>query len=170
MNSAKDSIPEKKLSLDDEMPYIWKRGQDHFTRFTKLIKIELDDETAMVEERWKKWNKQRLLAAGLTLFELDARTQGRFFGDPIVVFEQPDRARMPTHRFGHGDIVLISRTKPWGEKIYEGIVLDRGPTRIRVVVNEKPKDLKKGRWRLDRGANRVAHDSCLLYTSDAADE
>ena len=69
MNSAKDSIPEEKLSLDDEMPYIWKRGQDHFTRFTKLIKIELDDETAMVEERWKKWNKQRLLAAGLTLFE-----------------------------------------------------------------------------------------------------
>ena len=158
MNSAQDDIPEQRISLDDEMPHIWKRGQDHFSRFTKLIKIELDDETAMVEERWKKWNKQRLLAAGLTLFELDARTQGRFFGDPIVVFEQPDRARMPAHRFGHGDIVLISRTKPWGEKIYEGIVLDRGPTRIRVVVNEKPKDLKKGRWRIDRGANRVAHD------------
>jgi len=158
MNSAQDNIPEQKISLDDEMPHIWKRGQDHFSRFTKLIKIELDDETAMVEERWKKWNKQRLLAAGLTLFELSARTQGRFFGDPIVVFEQPDRTRMPSHRFGHGDIVLISRTKPWGEKIYEGIVLDRGPTRIRVVVNEKPKDLKKGRWRIDRGANRVAHD------------
>lgn len=158
MNSTRDDIPEQRISLEDEMPHIWKRGQDHFSRFTKLIKIELDDETAMVEERWKKWNKQRLLAAGLTLFELDARTQGRFFGDPIVVFEQPDRNRMPTHRFGHGDIVLISRTKPWGEKIYEGIVLDRGPTRIRVVVNEKPKDLKKGRWRIDRGANRVAHD------------
>ena len=42
--------------------------------------------------------------------------------------------------------------------MYEGIVLDRGPTRIRVVVNEKPKDLKKGRWRIDKGANRIAHD------------
>ena len=54
--------------------------------------------------------------------------------------------------------MLISRTRPWGEKVYEGIVLDRGPTRIRVVVNEKPKDLKKGRWRIDVGANRIAHD------------
>jgi superfamily I DNA and/or RNA helicase len=26
------------------------------------------------------------------------------------------------------------------------------------VVNEKPKDLKKGRWRIDKGANRIAHD------------
>ncbi len=158
MNSAASAIPEQRVSLEDDMPFIWKRGQDHFNRFTKLIKIELDDETAMVEERWKKWNKQKLVAAGLTLFELSARTQGRFFGDPIVVFELPDKSRMPSHRFGHGDIVLISRTRPWGEKIYEGIVLDRGPTRIRIVVNEKPKDLKKGRWRIDRGANRVAYD------------
>ena len=37
-------------------------------------------------------------------------------------------------------------------------MLDRGPTRIRVVVAEKPNDIKKGTWRLDRGANRVAHD------------
>ena len=31
------------------------KGQEHFQRFTELIKIELEDETAMVEERWKKW-------------------------------------------------------------------------------------------------------------------
>ena len=146
------------VDLGEKIPLQWKRGQEHFERFTKLIKIELDDETAMVEERWKKWSKQKLVLAGLTLFELTARTQGRFFGDPIVVFEQSDRNRMPQHRFSHGDIVLISRSKPWGEKVYEGIVLDRGPTRIRVVVNEKPKDLKKGRWRIDKGANRVAYD------------
>ena len=54
MNSSFSDIPEKSVSLDDEMPYIWKRGQDHFNRFTKLIKIELDDETSLVEERWKK--------------------------------------------------------------------------------------------------------------------
>ena len=158
LNSAQNEIPEERVSLDDEMPHIWKRGQDHFNRFSKLIKIELDDETALVEERWKKWNKQRLVSAGLTLFELAARSQGRFFGDPIIVFELPDKSRMPTHRFGHGDIVLISRTRPWGEKVYEGIVLDRGPTRIRIVVTEKPRDLRKGRWRIDRGANRVAYD------------
>ena len=156
-----NSVPKqdsKKISLADEMPISWQKGQEHFARFTKLIRIELDDETALVEERWKKWTKQKLVAAGLTLFDLTCRSQGRFYGDPIIVFEQSDRNRMPQHRFSHGDIVLISRTRPWGEKVYEGIVLDRGPTRIRVVVNEKPKDLKKGRWRIDKGANRIAHD------------
>ena len=146
------------VDITDEMPHQWKRGQEHFDRFTKLIRIELDDETAMVEERWKKWSKQQLVSAGLALFELSARTQGRFFGEPIIVFEESGRNRLPQHRFSHGDIVLISRTRPWGEKVYEGIVLDRGPTRVRVVVKDKPKDIKKGRWRLDKGANRIAHD------------
>ena len=53
LNSAQNEVPQEKLSLDSEMPHIWKRGQDHFNRFSKLIKIELDDETALVEERWK---------------------------------------------------------------------------------------------------------------------
>ena len=155
-SSAAQKKADKELA--EEMPLKWQRGQDHLSRFTKLIRRELDDETAMVEERWKKWSKKRLLAAGLTLFDLTGRVQGRFFGEPILVFENKTRSRLPIHRFGHGDIVLISRARPWGEKVVEGIVLDRGPTRIRVVVADKPSDLKKGTWRLDRGANRVAHD------------
>ena len=39
------------VDITDEMPHQWKRGQEHFDRFTKLIRIELDDETAMVQER-----------------------------------------------------------------------------------------------------------------------
>ncbi|MBT5122350.1 MAG: hypothetical protein HOM38_06460, partial [Euryarchaeota archaeon] len=122
MNS---SAAQKKADRDiaGEMPLTWQRGQDHFTRFTALIKRELDDETAMVEERWKTWSKQRLLAAGLALFDLNARSQGRFFGEPILVFENKQGSRLPIHRFGHGDIVLISRARPWGEKVIEGIVL-----------------------------------------------
>ena len=42
LNSAQNEVPQEKLSLDSEMPHIWKRGQDHFNRFSKLIKIELD--------------------------------------------------------------------------------------------------------------------------------
>ena len=158
MDSSMPKSGNEKLDLSEEMPISWKKGQEHFKRFTELIKIELEDETAMVEERWKKWNKQKLVSAGLTLFDLTCRGQGRFYGDPIIVFEQVDRNRLPPHRFSHGDIVLISRTKPWGEKVYEGIVLDRGPTRIRVVVNEKPKDLKKVDGESIRERNRIAHD------------
>ena len=158
MDSSVPKTDNTKLDLSEQMPVSWKKGQEHFMRFAELIRIELEDETAMVEERWKNWTKQKLVSAGMTLFDLTCRGQGRFYGDPIIVFEQVDRNRLPPHRFSHGDIVLISRTRPWGERVYEGIVLDRGPTRIRVVVNEKPKDLKKGRWRIDKGANRIAHD------------
>ncbi|MBT6644803.1 MAG: hypothetical protein HOB52_03255, partial [Euryarchaeota archaeon] len=87
---------------DSDVPLIWQRGQDHFALFSKLIKQELDDETAMVEERWKKWTKQRLVAAGLTLFDLTGRPQGRFFGDYIITFESRNGERMPQHRFGNG--------------------------------------------------------------------
>ena len=55
-------------------------------------------------------------------------------------------------------MVIISRARPWGEKVIEGVVLDRNNRRIRIVAKEKPGDLRKGGWRLDRGANRVAHD------------
>ena len=156
MNSA--SEPELPMLKGEPAPDRWRRSQDHFTTMTELIRQELDDETQLVEERWKTWSKQRLLTAGVSLFDLKARTQGRFFGEDIVVFEAQDRGRLPDHRFSHGDIVLISRSRPWGEKVVEGVVLDRGPTRLRVVVGERPRDVRKGGWRLDRGANRVAHD------------
>ena len=52
----------------------------------------------------------------------------------------------------------------------KALVLDRGPTRVRVVVGERPKGVRDGVWRLDRGANRVAHDrmaDALLRLHDA---
>ena len=106
----------------------------------------------------------------MTLYDLKARPRGRLFGDPILVFEARDGGRLPVHRFSHGDMVILSRTRPWGEKTVEGLVLDRGPTRVRVVVGERPKGVRDGVWRLDRGANRVAHDrmaDALLRLHDA---
>ena len=50
--------------------YRWQRSQDHFDCFTKLIGVELEDELNQVEERWKKWSKQKLLSAGIALFDL----------------------------------------------------------------------------------------------------
>ena len=136
----------------------WRKSQDHFECFTNLIGVELEDELNQVEERWKNWSKQKMLSAGLALFDLVGRTSGRFFGDPILVFEARGGGALPFHRFGHGDMVIISRARPWGEKVIEGVVLDRNNRRIRVVAKDKPGDLRKGGWRLDRGANRVAHD------------
>ena len=136
----------------------WRKSQDHFECFTTLIGIELEDELSQVEQRWKHWTKQKMLSAGLALFDLVGRTSGRFFGDPILVFESRSGGSLPFHRFGHGDMVIISRARPWGEKVIEGVVLDRNNSRIRIVAKDKPSDLRKGGWRLDKGANRVAHD------------
>ena len=136
----------------------WRKSQDHFECFTTLIGIELEDELSQVEQRWKHWTKQKMLSAGLALFDLVGRTSGRFFGDPILVFESRGGGSLPFHRFGHGDMVIISRARPWGEKVIEGVVLDRNNSRIRIVTKDKPGDLRKGGWRLDKGANRVAHD------------
>ena len=99
-----------------------------------------------------------MVGAGLALFDLAGRSSGQFFGEPILVFELRGGGSLPFHRFGHGDMVIISRARPWGEKVIEGVVLDRNNSRIRVVTKDKPSDLRKGGWRLDRGANRVAHD------------
>ena len=137
---------------------IWRRGQDHFRHFTSLLEDELEEETSIIQERWSSWSHHRLQASGLALLGLKGRTNGTLYGEDILVFEHPDRKHLGQHRFTHGDIVVISRSKPIGEKTVEGIVLERGPTRLRIVVAQRPKDLRKGTWRLDRGANRVAHD------------
>ena len=137
---------------------IWRRGQDHFRHFTSLLEDgiggrDIDDSRALVIVV-----ASSIQASGLALLGLKGRTNGTLFGEDILLFEHPERQHLGQHRFTHGDIVVISRSKPIGEKTIEGIVLERGPTRLRVVVSQRPKDLRKGTWRLDRGANRVAHD------------
>ena len=79
MNNAASSQPE--LKDEGPMPERWRRSQDHFNRFTALIKQELDDETQLVEERWKTWTKQRLLLAGVfvVFWPLKQRICGRVF-------------------------------------------------------------------------------------------
>ena len=63
MNSASD--PEPPMAKGEPAPDRWRRSQDHFSTMTDLIKQELDDETQLVEERWKTWSKQRLVMACL---------------------------------------------------------------------------------------------------------
>ena len=62
------------------------------------------------------WSKQRLLLAGVSLFDLQGAPQGRFFGEDIIVFEAQDGGRLPEHRFStaisSSSLVLAT----WGEK------------------------------------------------------
>ena len=133
------------------------RSQDHFERFNRLIDWELEDEMASVEERLRKWGRDRLVENGITLFDLEARNDGWLFGERVVkLFTQGEA--LPHHRFRHGDIVTLSRRNPLKENVIEGTVLSRSRRFIRIVVNEQPTKIRTDTWRLDRGANRIAHD------------
>ncbi|MDE0707694.1 MAG: AAA domain-containing protein [Candidatus Poseidoniales archaeon] len=133
------------------------RSQDHFERFNRLIDWELEDEMVAVEERLRKWGRDRLVKNGITLFDLDGKNDGWLFGERIVKLFTREET-LPRHRFRHGDIVTLSRHNPLKEKVIEGTVLSRSRKFIRIVVNEQPAKIRTDTWRLDRGANRVAHD------------
>ena len=112
MNTRSSGNSPKKVAHESK----WKKSQDHFECFTNLIGVELEDELNQVQERWKNWSKQKMLDAGLALFDLTGRSSGRFFGDPILIFESRGGGQLPFHRFGHGDMVIISKARPWERK------------------------------------------------------
>ena len=136
----------------------FKRSQDHHEAYLSLIKWELEDELAMTEERLRNWSDKKLEANGIALFGLSAKTDGWLFGQRVVRFRRGAGRDLGSHRFRQGDIIMLSRSNPLSEKPIEAIVSNRSRDSIRVVLPEAPKGIRKGTWRIDRGANRVAFD------------
>ena len=134
------------------------RSQDFHERFSRLITWELEDEMEQVDERLKKWPKRKLVEHGYALIGILARNSGWLFGERIVKFHAPKGQKLPSHRFSQGDIVTICRTDPLKEIPVEGIVLQRKSNALLIVISENLDKIKSGTWRIDRGANRVAHD------------
>ncbi len=148
-------------SAEDSDGITFIRSQDHFEKYSQLINWELEDEMKAVEERLKKWNREKLVENGVTLFDLLGRNDGWLFGERVVKVLTSGES-LPHHRFRHGDIVTLSRKNPLKEKTIEGTVLSRSRKFIRIVVNEQPPKIRDGTWRIDRGANRVAHDRMAM--------
>ena len=67
----------------------YSRSQDHLDHFSQLVRWELEDEMAQVEQRLKEWPKRKLASHGLALFDLHARTDGWMFGDRILRLTAP---------------------------------------------------------------------------------
>lgn len=146
------------MSSDAALPARFTRSQDHHEAYLPLIQWELDDELDATDERLRNWSRAKLAAHGLALFDLRARPDGWLFGQRIVKLELDGRADMGQHRFRQGDIVMLSRGDPIGEKPIEAIVSDRSRNRIRIVLPELPSGVRSGYWRIDRAANKVAFD------------
>ena len=139
-------------------PARFTRSQDHHEVYLPLIQWELDDELDATDERLRNWSRAKLAAHGLALFDLRARPDGWLFGQRVVKLELDRRANMGQHRFRQGDIVMLSRGDPIGERPIEAIVSDRSRNRIRIVLPELPSGVRSGYWRIDRAANKVAFD------------
>jgi len=146
------------VSSDAAVPARFTRSQDHHEAYLPLIQWELDDELDATDERLRNWSRAKLAAHGLALFDLRARPDGWLFGQRIVKLELDGRVNMGQHRFRQGDIVMLSRGDPIGEKPIEAIVSDRSRNRIRIVLPELPSGVRSGYWRIDRAANKVAFD------------
>ncbi len=136
----------------------FQRSQDHHEAYLRLIRWELEDELAMTEERLRNWSDKKLEANGIALFGLSAKADGWLFGQRVIRFRRGAGRGLGSHRFRQGDIIMLSRSNPLTEKPIEAVVSNRSRDSIRVVVPEAPKGLRKGTWRIDRGANRVAFD------------
>ena len=67
-------------SSDNEIRTNVRKSQDYHAKFIDAIQVELDDEMSQVENRLKTWNKKRLLAHGVSLFQLKARSAGWMYG------------------------------------------------------------------------------------------
>ena len=142
----------------EALPARFNKSQEHHESYLNLIRWELDDELSMTETRLREWPDGRLAANGIALFNLVAKTDGWLFGQRIIKLQRRDRQAFGMHRFRQGDIVMLSRRNPLTEKPIEAIVSDRSRFHIRIVVPEVPNGLRKDTWRMDRGANRIAHD------------
>ena len=142
----------------EELPARFNRSQDHHEAYLNLIGWELEDELSITEKRLREWPDGRLAANGIALFDLVAKTDGWLFGQRIVKLQRRDRRAFGMHRFRQGDIVMLSRGNPLSEKPVDAIVSNRSRHFIRIVLPETPTDLRRDTWRMDRGANRIAHD------------
>tara|TARA_B100000683_G_scaffold153700_1_gene148540 strand:+ start:267 stop:2195 length:1929 start_codon:yes stop_codon:yes gene_type:complete len=136
----------------------FQRSQDYHETYLRLIRWELEDELAITEERLRNWSDKKLEANGIALFGLSAKTDGWLFGQRVVRLRRGGGRSLGSHRFRQGDIIMLSRNNPLTEKPIEAVVSNRSRDSIRVVLPEAPKGLRKGTWRIDRGANRVAFD------------
>jgi len=145
-------------SYKSDLVSCFNKSQDYHEFFLRLIKSELEDELSMTEERLRNWSNKKLEMNGIALFGLVAKPDGWLFGQRIIRLKPTSGEYLGFHRFRQGDIVLLSRVSPITEKPIEAIISERSRNSIKIVLGEQPKGIRKGKWRMDRGANRIAFD------------
>eukprot|EP00761_Pharyngomonas_kirbyi_P009465 gb/GECH01009481.1/.p1 GENE.gb/GECH01009481.1/~~gb/GECH01009481.1/.p1 ORF type:complete len:354 (+),score=141.98 gb/GECH01009481.1/:1-1062(+) len=127
-------------------------------KFRHLLKLELDEEKKVVNERLKNYSKARLSREGLAIFGVQGAKRGTFFGKKILQFKNPNVKELPYFRISSGSVILISRKDPIAEHPLQGLLLSCSRRLLRIAVDTVPRDIRRGSWRIDGGVNTVAYD------------
>ena len=67
-----------KISEEHSFKVKFDVSQHHLEHYSELIKRELADESELIEQRLKKWPRNKLISTGVALFDLSCRTQEGF--------------------------------------------------------------------------------------------
>uniref|UniRef100_A0A7S3JZD4 RNA helicase n=1 Tax=Aureoumbra lagunensis TaxID=44058 RepID=A0A7S3JZD4_9STRA len=122
----------------------------------KLLNLEQAEEERLARERIETWSQQRLLASGMALLNMRAhKRRHAFYGRPVLrLFIAKSSGtnyttRLPFHRFGPGDLVLLSSSTITQ---LDGAIIERSPYYIDIALNQKNyiDSGTKTKWRLDQ--------------------
>jgi DNA polymerase III delta prime subunit len=151
---------ERRIRAWAEMPNTGPSGEDHFQRLSRLLDLEA------------RAQAQRTLGAGRRISDSGAERLGTSLVDLVIDDEDPSlggrflltlvkrnrQLPIPWTRLGPGAPVLLSPMGSQGEGHLRGVVAERSPRNIRVVLNEQPDDDDVEAWRLDLADDAVATD------------
>eukprot|EP01103_Thecamoeba_quadrilineata_P015130 TRINITY_DN4689_c0_g1_i1.p1 TRINITY_DN4689_c0_g1~~TRINITY_DN4689_c0_g1_i1.p1 ORF type:complete len:842 (-),score=197.24 TRINITY_DN4689_c0_g1_i1:65-2590(-) len=133
--------------------------KEYEEKYSRLLKLELEDELSQVENRIKTWTKQRLVSEGICLTNMKCEIARSFVIGSITLRFSCDKPILNS-RFNHGDMVLLSRDDNINNST-SGVVLDRHPYGIQITVHDIPDRCEQSFWRIDKGANRVSFDRMI---------
>ncbi|HWC88632.1 MAG TPA: AAA domain-containing protein [Pirellulales bacterium] len=150
---------ERRIRAWMEMPEAAGRtGEDHFQRLARLLDLEAKaaaERTLGLGRRMSDADAERL---GNSLVELiiddeDTSLGGRFL---LTLVKRNRQLPIPWTRLGPGTPVLLSAMRSAGDEHLRGVVAERTPRALRVVVNQQPEDDEVEAWRLDLADDAVA--------------
>ena len=161
---------ERRVRAWAEMPdAVGRGGEDHFQRLGRLLDLEAKaaaERTLGTGRRMPDAAAERL---GTSLVELviddeDTSLGGRFL---LTLVKRNRQLPIPWTRLGPGTPVLLSPMRSAGDEHLRGVVAERTPRAISVVVNQQPEDDDVEAWRLDLADDAVATERQRMALSRA---
>lgn len=97
----------------------------------------------------KNWDRKKLEKEGVCIFDLKAEFKGFLYKEALIHFTPNSRPEMPFHRFGVGDMVLVTNMYDTKSTLMvEGLIADKNEKGITVSTTTvlEVEQITKGTW------------------------